>query len=105
MSCHNCLTFSRAKWRWSDLGHTPSLPMSAANSRAELVRDYHKRHAVLPGITGWTQVNGWRGETIVPHQIEQRVRYDLEYIERRSARFDLRILLLTFCRIGRDAAF
>ena len=72
---------------------------------ADVVVGYHKRHAVLPGITGWAQVNGWRGETTCAHQIEQRVRYDLEYIERRSLLFDLRILVLTVARVWSNTAF
>ena len=72
---------------------------------ADAVAGYHKRHAVLPGITGWAQVNGWRGETTCAEQIEQRVRYDLEYIERQSVLFDLRILVLTVVCVCRSTAF
>ena len=68
---------------------------------ADVVVGYNKRHVVLPGITGWAQVNGWRGETICAHQIEQRVRYDLEYVARQSLLFDLRILALTALCIWR----
>ena len=72
---------------------------------AEVVEDYSRRHAVLPGITGWAQVNGWRGETTRIEQIEQRVKYDLEYIAQRSLWFDLRILALTVTRVWRNPAF
>ena len=72
---------------------------------ADLVAGYHKRHVVLPGITGWAQINGWRGETTCAEQIEQRVRYDLEYIEKQSLWFDLRILMLTVVRVCRNTAF
>jgi polysaccharide biosynthesis protein PslA len=72
---------------------------------ADVVEDYYQRHAVLPGITGWAQVNGWRGETTRPEQIEQRVKYDLEYIAQRSLWFDLRILVLTVTRVWRNPAF
>lgn len=71
----------------------------------DAVPGYHRRHEVLPGITGWAQVNGWRGETVEVHQIEQRVRHDLEYIRRQSFWFDVRILLLTFVCVVRNKAF
>jgi lipopolysaccharide/colanic/teichoic acid biosynthesis glycosyltransferase len=71
----------------------------------DVVAGYQKRHEVLPGITGWAQVNGWRGETSEAFQIEQRVRYDLEYIARQSIWFDLRILLLTCACVVRNQAF
>lgn len=61
----------------------------------DLVPNYSLRHRVKPGITGWAQVNGWRGETNTPHQIEMRVRYDLEYVARQSFWFDLQIILMT----------
>jgi lipopolysaccharide/colanic/teichoic acid biosynthesis glycosyltransferase len=64
----------------------------------DVVPNYAARHAVKPGITGWAQINGWRGETIVPYQIEQRVTFDMEYISKRSIRFDLWIMILTVAR-------
>ena len=64
----------------------------------EVVRDYAARHRVLPGITGWAQVNGWRGETVRLEQIERRVEHDLFYIENWSLALDIRILLLTVAR-------
>ena len=48
-----------------------------------------------PGMTGWAQVNGWRGETDTPEKIQHRVEHDLHYIENWSILFDLRILALT----------
>jgi len=57
---------------------------------------------VRPGITGWAQVNGWRGETRCAEDIEMRVRYDLEYIHNWSLVFDLRIMLLTLVRMVND---
>jgi lipopolysaccharide/colanic/teichoic acid biosynthesis glycosyltransferase len=50
---------------------------------------------VKPGITGWAQINGWRGETDTVEKIEQRVAHDLYYIENWSMLFDLRILFAT----------
>jgi putative colanic acid biosysnthesis UDP-glucose lipid carrier transferase len=50
---------------------------------------------VKPGITGWAQVNGFRGETDTLDKMEQRVRYDLEYITDWHLGWDLKIILLT----------
>jgi Undecaprenyl-phosphate glucose phosphotransferase len=61
----------------------------------EAVKDYHARHRVKPGITGWAQVNGWRGETETVQQIEKRVEHDLYYIDHWSVMLDLRIVLRT----------
>jgi Undecaprenyl-phosphate glucose phosphotransferase len=59
------------------------------------VEEYTARHRVKPGITGWAQVNGYRGETNTLDKIQKRVEYDLEYIERWSLWFDLYILFRT----------
>jgi Undecaprenyl-phosphate glucose phosphotransferase len=61
----------------------------------EIVEQYAHRHRVRPGITGWAQVNGCRGATEVPAQLQQRVALDLYYIDHWSLAFDLKILLLT----------
>ena len=61
----------------------------------EVVDGYFARHRVRPGITGWAQVNGWRGETDTPEKIQRRVEYDLYYIENWSILFDLYILAIT----------
>ena len=66
---------------------------------AEVVDHYVARHKVKPGITGWAQVNGWRGETRTIEDIEKRVEYDLYYIENWSVWFDLVIILKTFVAI------
>ncbi len=65
---------------------------------AEVVQQYALRHRVKPGITGWAQVNGWRGETATVEQIENRVRCDLFYIDNWSLPFDLKIVALTILR-------
>jgi putative colanic acid biosynthesis UDP-glucose lipid carrier transferase len=62
---------------------------------SRLIDEYLARHRVKPGITGWAQVNGLRGETETLDKMEQRVRYDLYYIENWSLLFDLYILLRT----------
>jgi putative colanic acid biosynthesis UDP-glucose lipid carrier transferase len=60
------------------------------------VRDYMQRHHVKPGITGWAQINGWRGETDTLIKMQKRVEYDLYYINNWSLWFDLKIIFLTF---------
>ena len=61
----------------------------------EVVDGYFARHRVKPGITGWAQVNGWRGETDTPEKIQRRVEHDLYYIENWSVFFDVFILMKT----------
>ena len=61
----------------------------------DAVRDYERRHRIRPGITGWAQVNGLRGETQTLEQIRRRFEFDLYYIEHWSLGFDLIILLRT----------
>ena len=62
---------------------------------AELIDDYLGRHRVQPGITGWAQVHGFRGETDTLDKMQGRVKYDLVYIERWSVLLDLKIIFLT----------
>jgi putative colanic acid biosynthesis UDP-glucose lipid carrier transferase len=61
----------------------------------KLVPKYMQRHLVKPGITGWAQINGWRGETDTLEKMEKRVEFDLHYINNWSLWFDLRIIFLT----------
>lgn len=61
----------------------------------ELVPRYMLRHKVKPGITGWAQVNGFRGETDTLDKMEKRVEYDLYYIENMSIGLDMKIIGLT----------
>lgn len=61
----------------------------------EVINEYASRHRVKPGITGWAQVNGWRGETDTEEKIRKRVEHDLYYIENWSIGLDLKILLMT----------
>ncbi len=61
----------------------------------DAVRYYDSRHRMKPGITGWAQVNGWRGETDTVEQIRKRVEHDLYYIENWSIRLDLKIIIRT----------
>ena len=72
------------------VGPRPERPSFVAEFRRR-VPGYMLRHKVKAGITGWAQVNGWRGDT----SIEKRIEYDLYYIEQWSLWFDLRILFRT----------
>ncbi|TIL57104.1 MAG: undecaprenyl-phosphate glucose phosphotransferase [Mesorhizobium sp.] len=65
----------------------------------EVVDGYFARHKVKPGVTGWAQINGWRGEMDTNEKIRMRTEYDLYYIENWSLLFDLRILFLTPIRL------
>ncbi len=60
-----------------------------------LVDDYMHRHRVKPGLTGWAQINGYRGETDTLEKMQRRVEYDLYYIENWSFWLDLKIIVLT----------
>jgi putative colanic acid biosynthesis UDP-glucose lipid carrier transferase len=60
------------------------------------IHRYMLRHKVKPGLTGWAQVNGWRGETDTLEKMEKRIEHDLDYIRRWTLLFDLRIVLMTF---------
>jgi putative colanic acid biosynthesis UDP-glucose lipid carrier transferase len=60
-----------------------------------IINGYMLRHKVKPGITGWAQVNGWRGETDTLDKMEKRIVYDLEYIRNWSLSFDIRIIVST----------
>jgi Undecaprenyl-phosphate glucose phosphotransferase len=62
---------------------------------ARVIDEYLARHRVKPGITGWAQINGLRGETDTLAKMEKRVQYDLYYIENWSLLFGLRIIMLT----------
>lgn len=62
------------------------------------IAGYMLRHKVKPGITGWAQVNGWRGETDTLDKMQKRIEYDLFYIENWSLAFDLKIMFLTIFR-------
>jgi polysaccharide biosynthesis protein PslA len=82
------------------VGPRPHAPNTKAADRlfAEVVQHYALRHRVKPGITGWAQVNGWRGETTTVEQVENRVRCDLFYIDNWSLLLDLKIAALTILR-------
>ena len=85
------------KGNLSLVGPRPHALNAKAETRLydEAVDGYFARHRVKPGITGWAQINGWRGETDTQEKIQQRVEHDLYYIENWSVLFDLYILLRT----------
>ena len=66
---------------------------------------YMLRHKMKPGITGWAQVNGWRGETDTLDKMQMRIEYDLEYIRHWSLWMDCKIILATFTKgfVGKNA--
>jgi putative colanic acid biosynthesis UDP-glucose lipid carrier transferase len=68
----------------------------------KVVRNYAFRHRVKPGLTGWAQVNGCRGPTPTPRDIERRVEHDLWYIDNWSFGLDLAILLQTIVEVMRS---
>ena len=71
------------------------LPIALVEEHAPYIEGYFARHRVKPGITGWAQVNGLRGETDTKDKTEARVKYDVHYIENWSLLFDLKILAMT----------
>ena len=78
------------KGEMSLVGPRPERPELIQGFKSEIAY-YNIRHTVKPGITGWAQVNGWRGDTC----LQSRIACDLEYIESASLWFDIRILLMT----------
>jgi Undecaprenyl-phosphate glucose phosphotransferase len=79
------------------VGPRPHAVLSKFQTRLydEAVDGYFARHRVKPGITGWAQINGWRGEVDNEEKIQKRVEFDLYYIENWSVLFDLYILAKT----------
>ncbi len=85
------------KGNLSLVGPRPHAVNAKAEARLydEAVDGYYARHRVKPGVTGWAQINGWRGETDTQEKIQKRVEYDLYYIENWSVLFDLYIVAMT----------
>lgn len=80
--------------RMSIVGPRPHA-LSHNDEYKKVIHAYMQRHRVKPGITGWAQINGWRGETDTLLKMEKRVECDLYYINNWSLGFDLKIILLT----------
>jgi len=68
----------------------------------KLIKGYMIRHKVKPGITGWAQVNGFRGETDTLEKMQSRIDYDLDYLRNWSLKLDLKIILKTILVVFRD---
>lgn len=68
----------------------------------KVIKGYMIRHKVKPGITGWAQVNGWRGETDTLEKMKMRVDYDLAYLRNWSLRLDIYIIVKTVFVVLRD---
>jgi Undecaprenyl-phosphate glucose phosphotransferase len=81
----------------SIVGPRPHATRAKAGERLyqDVVDGYYARHRVKPGITGWAQINGWRGETDTEEKILRRTEHDLYYIENWSIWFDLYIIAMT----------
>ncbi|WP_380932285.1 exopolysaccharide biosynthesis polyprenyl glycosylphosphotransferase [Sphingobacterium suaedae] len=78
----------------SVVGPRPHM-LSHTEHYSQLIQHYMVRHFVKPGITGWAQVNGYRGETKDPGLMAKRVEYDLEYLSNWSAMLDFKIVCMT----------
>jgi Undecaprenyl-phosphate glucose phosphotransferase len=90
------------------VGPRPHAVHAKAENRIydEAVDGYFARHRVKPGITGWAQINGWRGETDSQEKIQRRVEHDLYYIENWSILFDVYILARTpFALLNLESAY
>ena len=83
--------FNILKGNMSLVGPRPERPFFVEKFREEIPR-YMVKHQVRPGLTGWAQVNGYRGDT----SIRKRIEYDLYYIENWSIGLDIKIIFLTF---------
>jgi len=76
------------------------------NQYEKLIERYMHRHYVKPGITGWAQVHGLRGETVELRSMKKRVQYDIDYIRRWSVILDVRIIALTAFKVfGQKTAY
>ena len=93
--------FNVLKGDLSLVGPRPHAVLAQTHDRvyADVVEGYFARHRVKPGVTGWAQINGWRGEIDSDEKIRFRTAYDLYYIENWSPWFDLKILFLTPIRL------
>jgi Undecaprenyl-phosphate glucose phosphotransferase len=89
--------FNVLKGELSVVGPRPHALQAKADNKLyyEAVEGYFARHRVKPGMTGWAQIHGWRGETDTIDKIMQRVNHDLYYIENWSLLLDLYIVLMT----------
>ena len=89
------------------VGPRPHAASTRAGDRlfGEVVATYAARHKVKPGMTGWAQVCGWRGETDTEEKLVRRLEHDLHYIENWSVLFDLYILIRTLPALFSSRAY
>lgn len=85
--------FNVLKGEMSLVGPRPERPYFVEIFRQE-IPEYMERHQVLPGMTGWAQINGYRGDT----SIKKRVEYDLHYIKNQTLGLDMKIIIYTLCK-------
>ena len=85
--------FNILKGDMSIVGPRPERPQFVEQFKEEIPR-YMVKHQVRPGLTGWAQINGLRGDT----SINERIKHDIYYIENWSVLFDIRIMILTAFR-------
>ena len=96
--------FNVVKGEMSLVGPRPH-PVSLDNKYRSLIADYDCRFHVKPGLTGWAQINGLRGETATVQQMAQRIRADVWYINNWSVSLDIIILIRTCFEVLREGAF
>jgi len=88
----------------SVVGPRPHM-LSHTEEFSDRVGGYLRRHHVRPGITGWAQVNGWRGLTDTEEKISKRVEFDLWYVENWTLWLDIKIVFMTlFAQTARQNA-
>lgn len=95
--------FNVLKGEMSIVGPRPhAVGMTSEETAVQaIVGDYAHRHRVKPGITGWAQINGSRGPVHTKHLVRERVRLDMEYVNRSSFWFDVYIMIMTApCLLG-----
>ncbi|MCM2281804.1 MAG: undecaprenyl-phosphate glucose phosphotransferase [Bdellovibrionaceae bacterium] len=93
--------FNVLQGRMSIVGPRPH-PVKLNDYYKDKVDFYFQRHKVKPGITGWAQINGYRGETDTIEKMERRIQLDLQYIQNWSVWLDLKIIVLTIFKGFRD---
>jgi len=80
-------------------------PIALDDEFSKIISGYFARHRVKPGITGWAQVNGLRGETEIPEKMRARIEHDVYYIENWSILYDIKILIMTIPAILKREAY
>ena len=84
----------------SVVGPRPHM-VSQTEMYSKITKKYMTRHIVKPGITGWAQVNGFRGETRTSLDMENRVKCDIYYLENWSTMLDVKIIFMTIINVMR----